>query len=152
MPAPRYNKNASTKRVKRGRIAVNMGISEEGNRLLPEFERYLVEHGKEPSDDEIKHLASFWAYQCWQERLSKGYQERETQLRAAQTDLVIEREQYQRLAKEWNDLVSILEQQLGVKVYGDGKLWVAERSGKKSKHPSLVAAFEAALQEVARNL
>lgn len=64
------NKNATGKRVQRDRIPVNMSISEK-NGLLELFSRYLSEQGVEPSDDNIKELASSWAYRYWGERLKR---------------------------------------------------------------------------------
>lgn len=70
MPAPQGNKNATGKRVDRGRIPVNMGISR-SNGLLALFEEYLSRQGIEPTDEAIKELASSWAYQYWGERLKR---------------------------------------------------------------------------------
>jgi hypothetical protein len=68
--APRRNKNASKKRVARDRIAVNLSISE-GNGLLDLFDRYLSVQGVPATDENIKQLASDWAYQYWGERLKR---------------------------------------------------------------------------------
>lgn len=70
MPATRGNKNAAGKRVNRGRIPVNMGISKQ-NGLLDLFEEYLSRQGIEPTDEAIKTLASDSAYRYWGEWLKR---------------------------------------------------------------------------------
>jgi hypothetical protein len=64
MPAPRNNKNAEGKRVDRDRIAVNLSISK-GNGLLDLFSEYLFRQGIEPTDENIKQVASDEAYHHW---------------------------------------------------------------------------------------
>lgn len=68
--APLGNKNAKGKRVERDRIPINMGVSKK-NGLLDLFTHYLLEQGIEPTDDNIKDVASRWAYAYWGERLKR---------------------------------------------------------------------------------
>lgn len=70
MPAKKGNKNASGKRVDRNRITVSMGISR-SNGLLDLFEEYLLGQGIEPTNENIKEVASTWAYHDWAERLKR---------------------------------------------------------------------------------
>ncbi len=70
MPAKRHNKNAAGKRVNRERIPINLSVSE-GNGLLDLFSEYLFRQGIEPTTENIKQLASDWAYHYWGERLKR---------------------------------------------------------------------------------
>jgi hypothetical protein len=84
----------------------------------------------------------------WVSKQELETQLRETQraLQEAQIDLDIEKEQYNRLSTDWNALISMLERVLGVKVYSDGHVWIAEYDGKKSgEYQAIAEAFEAAL-------
>lgn len=68
--APIGNKNASGKRVERERVSIHMSVSNK-NGLLELFSRFLLEQGIEPTDDNIKEIASRWAYAYWGERLKR---------------------------------------------------------------------------------
>lgn len=68
--APFRNKNGAGKRVERERIPVNMSVSKK-NGLLDLFSQYLALQGIDSTDDNIKELASQWAYHYWGERLKR---------------------------------------------------------------------------------
>jgi hypothetical protein len=70
MAAPRRNKNASGKRVDRDRIAINLSISKK-NGLLELFSEYLTRQGIDPTDENIKQVASDAAYHHWGEWLKR---------------------------------------------------------------------------------
>lgn len=48
----------------------HLGISSKSG-LLALFEQYLALQGLEPTDEQIKELASAWAYHAWGERLKR---------------------------------------------------------------------------------
>lgn len=70
MAAKRGNRNAAGKRVKGGRIALHLSISE-GNGLRPLFVEYLSSQGVEPTDEAIKEIAGTEAYRHWAEWLKR---------------------------------------------------------------------------------
>ncbi len=167
MAAPYRNKNAEGEhgqRVKRKRIAVNLSLSEYGNRLLQLVVKSLTKQGVEPTDDEIKSVVSTWCYAHIAQRASPEYQEIEAQLKQAikerddaRIDAEIEVEQYTRIATDWNELCQMLDRELGVKVYSDELtkdadgnrqcLWTIEHQGVISKgHPTVADVYATVLK------
>lgn len=64
------NKNARGKRVDRDRIAVNLSISEH-NGLMELFSQYLSLQGIDPTEENIRQVASDSAYHHWGEWLKR---------------------------------------------------------------------------------